>query len=340
MGGGGNVSSLYAAQDGWYSFRMNPPAPRLSHERFTRYAWAVLAVNLAVIAWGAVVRATGSGAGCGSHWPLCNGEVVPRSPTVETLIEFSHRATSGVALLLVVALVVAAWRTFERGHPARLGAALSMTFMVGEAAVGAGLVLFELVADNASMARALFMVAHLGNTFFLLAALTLTAHWAGGGEPVRIRRQGALPAVFALALVGTILIGASGAVAALGDTLFPAGSLHEAWLEELSTTSHVLIQLRVYHPLIAVAVGVLLLVGAHLVRVGGSPEARRWARVVQVLVFAEMAVGGLNVVMLAPVWMQVVHLLLADLLWISLVLAAAAGLPASREVRVLAPAEA
>ena len=81
---------------------------------FAAYAWAVLGFNLLVILWGAFVRATGSGAGCGSHWPLCNGEVLPRAPALATLIEFSHRLTSGVALLLVIGLVVGAWRGFPR----------------------------------------------------------------------------------------------------------------------------------------------------------------------------------------------------------------------------------
>ncbi len=296
----------------------------MSQRRYTRYAWGVLAVNLAVIAWGAVVRATGSGAGCGRHWPTCKGEVIPRAPSIETLIEFSHRATSGLALLAVVGLVIWAWRSYERGHPARLGAALSMLFMVGEAALGAGLVLFELVADNASMARALFMGIHLGNTFLLLAALTLTAYWAGGGKPVRL--QGTLATWFGLALVGMILIGASGAVAALGDTLYPASSLQEALRQDLSATSHVLIKLRLYHPFIAVAVSILVFTVAHFAREGEASEARRWAKWVQVLLFVQLAVGGANVLLLAPVWMQVVHLLLADLLWICLVLTAAASL--------------
>ena len=296
---------------------------------FTRYAWGVLAANLAVIAWGAVVRATGSGAGCGSHWPTCNGQVVPRAPSVATLIEFSHRATSGVALLLVVGLVIGAFRVFERGHPARSAAGLTMALMVGEAAIGAGLVLFELVADNASMARALFMGTHLGNTFLLLAALALTAWFAGGGEGVRLRRQGRLPALFGLALAGLLVVGASGAVAALGDTLFPAGSLREGLWQELSPTSHLLIRLRLYHPLVALAGGVLVFVAAVLAREGASPAAGRWLRRTQILLFVEVAAGGVNVLLLAPVWMQVVHLLLADLLWISLVLAAAASLPAS-----------
>ena len=148
-----------------------------------RFAWFVLAYNVAVILWGAYVRATGSGAGCGNHWPLCNGEVVPRAPQMATLIEFSHRFSSGLALIAIAALVIWVFRASGPGHPARLGAILSGILIVTEAAVGAGLVLFELVADNATIARAMFVAVHLLNTFLLLAALTLTAWWVSVDLP-------------------------------------------------------------------------------------------------------------------------------------------------------------
>ena len=144
--------------------------------RLGRFAWSVLAYNVAVIGWGAYVRATGSGAGCGNHWPLCNGQMVPPSPTIATLIEYSHRLTSGLALLSVVALLAWTWRACRPGHPARTGAAASLFFMLTEAAVGAGLVLFQLVADNASAARTMFMGVHLLNTFVLLASI-LEPRW-------------------------------------------------------------------------------------------------------------------------------------------------------------------
>src|SRR5215210_7122332 len=172
-----------------------PPArkyDRIVHTRLARFAWGVLAYNIAVILWGAFVRASGSGAGCGSHWPLCNGEVLPREPRIETIIELTHRVTSGIALLLVVGLVVMAYRHRPKGHPAHRAAVLTLIFMLTEAAVGAGLVLFELVADNQSMARAMFMATHLINTFFLLGAMTLTAHFASGRAPFRLRGQGSL----------------------------------------------------------------------------------------------------------------------------------------------------
>ncbi|HEY8549618.1 MAG TPA: COX15/CtaA family protein [Vicinamibacterales bacterium] len=295
--------------------------------RLARFSWGVVLYNLAVILWGAYVRATGSGAGCGRHWPLCNGEVIPRSPTAEMLIEFSHRLTSGLALLLVVVLLVRVWRAFGAGHPARKGAVWSMAFMLAEAAVGAGLVLFELVADNASMARAMFMAVHLANTFLLIASLALTAYWVSGGAEVSLRGRGGIGAAVGVMAIGLIVVGISGAVAALGDTLYPARSLAEALQQDLSPTSHLLLRLRVLHPTLAVAVGLLVIVLAPRLPVKpDTPAGRSPGAIAAGLAALQIVLGFLNVLLLAPVWMQLVHLLVADLLWIAVVLLGAAAL--------------
>jgi len=296
----------------------------------TRFAWLVLAWNLAVILWGAVVRATGSGAGCGNHWPLCNGVVVPRSAAIETLIEFSHRATSGIALILVVALAVAIFRSRPSGHPARLGAVLSLVFIFSEAAVGAGLVLFRLVADNESMARALFMASHLVNTFLLLASLTLTAHWTGGGPRLRLRGQGKAGAALGAGLLALLLVGTSGAIAALGDTLFPATSLAAALRQDLSPTGHFLIRLRLLHPAVALLAAVVLLFAGWYAPRQRPGAASRYGRWLSVLVVVQVLAGLANVALLAPVWLQVVHLLLADLTWITFVMLSASVLAEKR----------
>jgi len=298
-------------------------------DRFARYAWITLAYNVAVVLWGAIVRATGSGAGCGNHWPLCNGEVLPRAPRIATIIELSHRLTSGIALLLVVGLVVWAFRGRPRGHASRKAAALSLLFMLSEAGVGAGLVLFELVADNQSMARAMFMATHLVNTFLLLAALTLTAHFASGGAPFRLRGQGLLGGGIVLGIVGLLLSGVSGAIAALGDTLFPATSLAQALEQDLSPTAHLLIRLRLFHPGIAIAAGVFAVyVALKLLKSRLGGETSRFAWWTGGLVFLQILMGAVNVLLLAPVWLQVVHLLLADLLWIAYLLLGASALAA------------
>jgi len=295
--------------------------------RLARFAWAVLAYNIAVILWGAYVRASGSGAGCGAHWPLCNGEVIPRSPSLATLIEYSHRLTSGLALIGVVWLLAWTRRAVAATHPARRGAWLSLFFILTEAAVGAGLVLFELVADNATMARAMFMAAHLVNTFLLVAVLTLTAWWLSGGLPVAPRTRPAVAAVWAALAAGLLLSGMSGAVAALGDTLYPAASHAEGLAQTLSQTSHVLLRLRALHPVIAITAGVLLMFVAPRLSVDGDAVGARFGRAVVLLAAVQMLGGIVNVLLLAPVWMQMVHLLVADLLWIAFVLLGATALP-------------
>ncbi len=288
---------------------------------FGKYAWFVLAYNIGVVLWGAYVRATGSGAGCGAHWPLCNGEVIPQSPSTARLIEFSHRATSGLTLVFVVGLVVWAWSAFPRSSPVRTGAGLALVFTITEALVGAGLVLFQLVAQDASWERALVVAVHLVNTFLLLACLVLTAWWASGRERLRVAGQGRILWLLGLALAGVLVLGVSGAVTALGDTLFPASSLAQGLRQDLDPTSAFLIRLRFIHPFVAIAVGAYVLL---LVRIVSSVRSSSGTKALAVttvcLVLVQWAAGIANIYLLAPVWMQIVHLLIADLVWLALVL--------------------
>jgi cytochrome c oxidase assembly protein subunit 15 len=288
----------------------------------------VLGWNIAVILWGAYVRATGSGAGCGSHWPLCNGELVPRAPDAAMMIELSHRVTSGLALAAVVVLLAWTFRATPARHPARTGAVLSLFFILTEAAVGAGLVLFRLVADNATMARAMFMGTHLVNTFLLVAALTLTAYWLGGGARLELSGRRRTLVGVAVGAVLLLLTGVSGAIAALGDTLFPAGSLSAALSSDLSATAHILVRLRVLHPALAIGTGVFLIAAASRRAGGRASGYRRYAVAVAALAGIQLAAGVLNIVLLAPVWMQIVHLALADAVWIAAVLLGASLLAA------------
>jgi heme a synthase len=300
-----------------------------SRLRFHRFALAALASTLGVVLWGAYVRASGSGAGCGSHWPTCNGEVFPRSPSVQTLIEYSHRVTSGVAFLLVAATLVWALRTFGSGHRVRKAAGAAMFLMITEALVGAGLVLFEMVADNQSIARAWWMSGHLINTFFLLAAQGLTVWWSRPGPersaPMSEARGGGAYAGSIVGLVGLLAVAVTGAIAALGDTLFPAQSLAHGIASDLSPSSHLLLRLRVAHPILAIVVGGYLLgLAGHVARRSSAEtDTRRATSAVGSLVVVQVLAGLINLVLLAPIWMQIVHLLLADLLWLSLVILSA-----------------
>jgi protoheme IX farnesyltransferase len=298
---------------------------RMARIRFHQYAWGLLGYTLLVVLGGAFVRATISGDGCGNHWPDCNGQLLPDLGRMKTVIEFSHRASTVLLLPLVLALVVWAFRGFRRGHPARTGAVLVLAMTLVEALIGAALVRFRLVGHDQSVYRAVVMPAHLIATFLLLMVLTLTAWWGGGGG-WRVRGQGSLAWALGLGLIATVFLAVSGAITALGDTLFPAGSLREGLRQDFSPSAHFLLALRVYHPLIAIGVGsYLALLAGFTARSRPAAPVPGFARAVAILVLAQLMAGAMNLTLLAPVWMQLLHLLLADLVWVSLVLMAAAA---------------
>jgi cytochrome c oxidase assembly protein subunit 15 len=284
---------------------------------FTRFAWGVLGLNLLVILWGAYVRASGSGAGCGSHWPTCNGEIVPHNPHIQTVIEFTHRAMSGVALIAVI--VLGGWSVllFPPRHRVRKAAIYSMIFFAAEALLGAGLVLLQLVAQDASVGRAFYLAMHLVNTEFLLAALTLTAWFSRESASSSARPSTMIAAALPLA----VLVSVTGVIAALGDTLFPSASLAEGMQQDLASGASFLIRLRTAHPILAVvAAAYFLAVAFSVFRSKPVPLTGHIALGVLVLSFAQLCAGATNLALLAPIPLQILHLLLADLLWISLVL--------------------
>lgn len=287
--------------------------------QLVRYAWFVLGFNVVVIVLGALVRATGSGAGCGRSWPTCDGQLIPELEGA-TAIEFSHRGASGIALLLVFALAVLVWRRTAVGDAARTGAMLSVIAIVGEALIGAMIVLAEWVADDVSLARAISVPIHLVNTLFLLAALALTIFWLSGGARLDFRKNPAVTRAVVLGGVALVLIAASGAVTALADTLFPKTAI-----ADISGEEHFLTRLRIVHPVLAVsAAAVGWWVSSRYDAAGG------WARTaLPVLVALMLTTGFANVALGVPTWMQLVHLALADALWVAYVFASAGALQLS-----------
>jgi cytochrome c oxidase assembly protein subunit 15 len=284
---------------------------------FTRFAWGVLAWNLLVILWGAYVRASGSGAGCGSHWPLCNGEVVPKAPEGHTIIEFAHRATSGLAAVATVVLALWSAVRFPRGHRVRRTALLSLVLLAAEILLGAGLVVMEFVGGNASPGRALYLSLHLVNTQFLLATLALTAWFSRDAARHAVR----FSKVIAGTLPAALLISVTGAIAALGDTLYPAASLAEGMRQDVSAAASFLVRLRVLHPVLAVfAAAYFISVAIMVIRSKPSPLQTRIGMMVLVLAVTQLLAGSINLALLAPIGMQIAHLLLADLVWLSLLL--------------------
>ncbi|MEI9977731.1 MAG: COX15/CtaA family protein [Edaphobacter sp.] len=293
------------------------------------FAWGVVGYNILVILWGAVVRATGSGAGCGDRWPLCNGDFFPHHPRLATIIEFAHRSMTGVCTFLVLAMVVWTFYATKKGHRARKAAIASVVLLVTEALLGAVLVLGGYVEHNISTARVVMQSVHFTNTMLLLGALSLTAWWLGDPKWMEVtsdrERQLSLPAWIAIG--ATLVVGATGALAALADTLFPSPSLQAALASDFAATSPLLVRMRWMHPAAAV-VGlccILWLVMKVRSRLG-------W--LVAGLLGVQLVLGVADILLLAPVWMQIVHLLGADLYWIALVGLTASVVWPSRDVPV------
>jgi heme a synthase len=297
----------------------------VTDRRFTQYSVFVLVYNVLVVLFGAVVRATESGAGCGANWPTCGGELVPSGAETATLIEFTHRATSGVALLLVGALALWAIRTRPKGDAARWMAIAAGVLIINEALIGAMLVLFEWVADDESIGRVISIVVHLVNTFLLLGALALVS-WFSSGEraptrPWPRRHLGPLR----WAATGLLIVSALGAITALGDTLFPPEAVGAGFFDDFGGTF--IVRLRWIHPVVAVATtGYLLWMLNRTEEVAPRPSAA-----LRILVLIQVGAGVVNVALLAPTWMQIVHLLVADAVWILFVVLAATVLAARPE---------
>lgn len=291
----------------------------MARKWFPTFAWALLAYNLAVILWGAYVRISFSGDGCGANWPFCNGQVIPQHMGTGTLIELTHRLMTSVDTFGVIALCAWAFLSFPSKHGVRRYAVLSLVFLLIEAVLGAGLVLLRLVAKDQSAGRAAYLSAHLTNTLLLLAVLMITVRLAGT-KWGRARWQNA-PGSLLGALGIAMLVSVTGAIAALGDTLFPATSLASGMQQDFSSAASLLLRLRLFHPVIAVTgAAYLLWVAIGVIRRHPNEEGRRAAaaRVITITLI-QLAAGGINLTLLAPVWMQLLHLLIADVLWIFLI---------------------
>jgi heme A synthase len=304
-------------------------------DKFTKYAWFVLVYNLIVIVWGVFLRASKSGDGCGEHWLTCNGEIIPAAPQLKTVIEFSHRLMSGLAMIVVLILFIWAFREFKKGDFLRKTAFLSLIFIGLEAAFGAILVLTGSTAESITPGRPFFMAAHLIITFGLLAFLTLTAWFADKEASFDLKNSNKVVWLLAIAVFGVFMVGMSGSTAALSSMLFPVNTLSEGFAQDFSNTSHILLRLRVLHPIFSVMLAVYLFFTATWLKKLAAEDYRtsRWASILQGLVLLQLAVGGLTLITLAPILMQIIHLLLADFVWISLVLLAASFFMKNRLIR-------
>lgn len=307
----------------------------MTQTRFAKFAWGLLAYNILVILWGAYVRASRSGDGCGTHWPHCGDGMIPGASGAvvehtKTWIEFAHRASTGILGPVLLAFLFFAFRAFTKGHPVRAAAVAVFGFTLVEAWIGRHLVRNGLVADNVSVDRAIWLSLHLVNTFALVAALALTAWWASGGSRIQLRGQGAMGFAIVSSLLLVMGLAVTGAVAALGDTVFPADpniSLLTQIKADFSATAHYLMKARPPHAFTAMTVGLwVLLISGLCGHLRPSAQTKYFLRWTASLFLFQMAFGLVNLFYLAPVVLQIGHLFFANALWISLVLLAASAL--------------
>ncbi len=289
----------------------------------SKLAWIALITNVIVILQGAIVRVTGSGAGCGRHWPSCQGEIIPLNPRIDTMVEFSHRSLSLVVLLLAVWIAYRVIRLRKINKGIFIFGLLSLLHIIIEALLGAATVLFELTGETVSTARGVMVASHMVNSLVLVGMLALTVVYARAKSPpwpLKISKQGSLATVLLVSIIGMLVLMFTGGIAAMGNTMFPSESLGEALRADFNPNSNILLRLRLLHPLIAISIGIYLFVSLGLSRlIKPVKEAEGLARALLGVYFIQLIIGTFNLALLAPGVLQVIHLAFAVLAFALLV---------------------
>ena len=279
--------------------------------KLSSLATAGLTTSILSILAGAIVRATGSGDGCGASWPTCNGRVIPSLETSSEIIEFSHRSISGVLLIVTLLLFV---KSKDPDTPLLHKKIINyLTFFVLlEAAIGAVIVIYEWVGLNSSLPRIIAVPLHLVNTFALLGFYTLIFYLLSESEN---KLSNFFDKRIKIAFVLFFLTGATGSITALADVLFPSASFVEGFIEDFDSTSEVLTRLRILHPFVSTILSIFLFSESNRFK----KEFAIDTSTIKVLVIVGVILGVLNVVSNIILPLSILHLLLADLLWITYV---------------------
>ena len=270
-----------------------------------------LTTSILSILAGAIVRATGSGDGCGASWPTCNGRVIPSLETSSEIIEFSHRSISGILLIVTLLLFL---KSRESGTPLLHKKVINyLTFFVLlEAAIGAVIVIYEWVGLNTSLPRIIAVPLHLVNTFALLGFYTLIFYLLRESE---IKLSNYFDKRVKIAFVLFFLTGATGSITALADVLFPSASFVEGFIEDFDSTSEVLTRLRILHPFVSTILSIFLFLESNRFK----KEYGIDSYIIKFLIIVGVILGVLNVFSNIILPLSILHLLLADLLWITYV---------------------
>lgn len=268
-----------------------------------------IVLSILSILAGAFVRATGSGDGCGSTWPTCKGKIIPQLSDTSEVIEFSHRSVSGI-LLIVTLIIFIKSRSMSKGSIVRTTVNFLTFFVLFEAAIGAVIVLYEWVGLNSSLPRIIAVPIHLVNTFGLLACYAILYKVLLNNFK-NIKQLWDRRFVFIAFLF--LLSGATGSITALADVLFPSASFYEGLMEDFDRTSELLTRLRILHPMVATGLSVALIIESRKIQKDYKIDVKFF----QILVFIAVILGVLNVLSNILLLLSILHLAIADLLWIT-----------------------
>ena len=297
---------------------------------FQKLCLAILFFALFVILWGAWVRFSHSGDGCGAHWPLCHDQWVPYEGSQKTWMEWIHRASSGLFGLLVLSLTFFSFKYFPRKHKVRLYSIGVLFFTCTEALIGALLVLGSFTGQNASLMRVVILNTHLINSLLLIACLVFC--WRSVTpvfQKISFQKIAFFGGIF-------IFIASTGSIASLSNTLFPSTSLVQGFFMDWDfKNSPWIVQLRLLHPLMAVLLGGMCLYYLSnrkktffqkiyfLLTYLFSFKSRHTFvlnlsknLILAVLFLMGLFTGAITLFTLSPVLMKLIHLFIAYLIWI------------------------
>lgn len=280
---------------------------------YSNWVLALIIYSLFVFLWGAWVRISGSGDGCGEHWPFCHGELIPDSYAVKVWIENFHRISTKIYGFFVIGLVILGFRRSEKGHAVRKGILWTLFFTLTEGAIGAVLVIKGFVANDDSPERAVIIALHLMNTFFLMSSLFYT--WFVSRHDLSNLKISFTKNIMLLKASWLLVLGGTGAIAALSTTLFPSESLLSGLASDFAADGHFLERLRVLHPILAVGFVVYALAQWNR-DLSHNPVAEKWRNWFLISVVAGFFVGLVTLALLSPTWLKLTHLMTAHVLWL------------------------
>ena len=289
-----------------------------------RFGYLALLLGFAQIVFGAVVRITGSGMGCGDHWPDCYGSFTPAPNAPSLLVEISHRYGAAALSLAILALAIAAWlKRREPGVAGRAGvlrpSVLAVVLVIVAALFGAVTIKMQL--------NPLVVATHLAIAMSLLAVLVVVVIRAGGlgsrgvsaGSQRTFRSARAAAGLTFLALVfGALTANTPGATAACQG--FPWCSFADHGLPLWIHVTHRIIAFLILGHLIGIAIGA---------RKRGEPRpilSTAWAALGVVIL--QILVAGAMVGMHFPPSLRSLHQAVGTALWT--VVVALAALAVSR----------